>query len=363
MRIWPTSFGMIISYNVPGDLKGNRMITMLDVAKRAGVSKATVSRVLAGHSYVSKTARDKVMSAIDEMGYRPNLVARNLATNRSHSIGLMVPNTLYKGPYFSELMFQVATLTEQLGSQLMLADGKHNAQQERDAIHFLIDSRCDAVIIYPRYLSVDEIDDLIPTLSKPLIILNRQLKKFPQYSVCVDHEKDTFDAVNYLIQQGHRDIAFIKGMDGSHTGISRLKGFRAALAHHNIVQAESLILDGSWTSESGSEAAKLLLARQVTFSAIVASNDDMAIGAASALHQAGKRLPEEVSLLSFDDIPIASYFIPALTSVHVPMAEMVSSALMQLSQMLEGHDVTPLPLICGELKIRNSITPGPHIDE
>lgn len=336
------------------------MITMLDVAQRAGVSKATVSRVLAGHSYVSKTVRDKVMQAVDEMGYRPNLVARNLATNRSHSIGLMVPNTLYHGPFFSELMFQVATLTEQLGSQLVLADGKHNAQQERDAIHFLIDSRCDAVIIYPRYLSVEEIDALIPTLSKPLIILNRRLKKFPQYSVCADHEKDTCDAVNYLIRRGHRDIAFIKGMGSSHTGLSRLKGFQAAMTRHHLPMAPALILDGSWTMESGKRAAEELLARNVTFSAIVASNDDMAIGAASALHNAGRRIPQDVSLLSFDDIPMASYTIPALTSVHVPMAEMVSSALAQLTKMLDGEAVAALPLMCGELIHRQSVCDGPY---
>ncbi|ADU72809.1 LacI family DNA-binding transcriptional regulator [Pantoea sp. At-9b] len=336
------------------------MITMLDVAQRAGVSKATVSRVLAGHSYVSKTVRDKVMQAVDEMGYRPNLVARNLATNRSHSIGLMVPNTLYHGPFFSELMFQVATLTEQLGSQLVLADGKHNAQQERDAIHFLIDSRCDAVIIYPRYLSVEEIDALIPTLSKPLIILNRRLKKFPQYSVCADHEKDTCDAVNYLIRRGHRDIAFIKGMGSSHTGLSRLKGFQAAMTQNNLPMAPALMLDGCWTMESGKRAAEELLARNVTFSAIVASNDDMAIGAASALHNAGKRMPQDVSLLSFDDIPMASYTIPALTSVHVPMAEMVSNALAQLTKMLDGEEVAALPLMCGELIHRQSVCDGPY---
>lgn len=336
------------------------MITMLDVAQRAGVSKATVSRVLAGHNYVSKTVRDKVMQAVDEMGYRPNLVARNLATNRSHSIGLMVPNTLYHGPFFSELMFQVATLTEQLGSQLVLADGKHSAQQERDAIHFLIDSRCDAVIIYPRYLSVAEIDELIPTLSKPLIILNRRLKKFPQYSVCADHEKDTFDAVNYLIHRGHRDIAFIKGMGSSHTGLSRLKGFQAAMTLNNLPMASALMLDGSWTMESGKQAAEELLARNVTFSAIVASNDDMAIGAASALYNAGKRIPQDVSLLSFDDIPMASYTIPALTSVHVPMAEMVASALAQLTKMLDGEEVAALSLMCGELIHRQSVCDGPY---
>lgn len=338
------------------------MITMLDVAKRAGVSKATVSRVLSGQNYVSKTVRDRVMAAVEEMGYRPNLLARNLATNRSHSIGLMVPNTLYHGPFFSELLFQVATLTEQLGSQLVLADGKHNAEQERAAINFLVDSRCDAVIIYPRYLSVEDIDEMIPNIRKPLIVLNRRLNKFPQYSVCADHEKDTYDAVNYLIKSGHREIAFIKGMGSSHTGRSRLNGYLSALTKNQIEHHDSLILEGSWTNESGRRAAQELISRDVSFTAIVASNDDMAIGAANAIYSAGKQIPEDVSLLSFDDIPVASFFIPALTTVHVPVAEMVSSALMQLSQMLDGEQVETLPLMSGVLIKRQSVSNGPFFN-
>jgi LacI family asc operon transcriptional repressor len=132
------------------------------------------------------------------------------------------------------------------------------------------------------------------------------------------------------------------------------------MVNNKIAVAESLILDGRWTSESGSKAVDELLTREVTFSAIVASNDDMAIGAASALHNAGKRLPEDVSLLSFDDIPVSAYFIPSLTSVHVPMAEMVSNALLQLTRMLDGQEIMPIPLMRGELMIRNSIAQGPY---
>lgn len=338
------------------------MITMLDVARRAGVSKATVSRVLAGRGYVSKTVRDKVMSAVQEMGYRPNLLARNLATRRSQSIGLMVPNTLYNGPFFSELLYQVATLTEQLGSQLVLADGKHTADQERQAINFLIDSRCDALIIYPRSLSVKEIDELIPTISKPLLVLNRRLKKFPHYAVCADHEHDTFQAVNYLIEQGHRDIAFIKGLAGSHTGLSRLNGYLAALKQHDIAPQPKLMLEGGWTNESGRLAAVELLQHKISFSAIVASNDDMAIGAICALNAAGIKVPEHVSLLSFDDIPVAAFLTPALTTVRVPVDRMVSSAMMQLAKMLDGESVEPLALMPGELVKRRSVGNGPYVE-
>ena len=129
-------------------MKGNNnMTTMLEVAKRAGVSKATVSRVLSGNGYVSQETKDRVFQASEESGYRPNLLARNLATKRTQTLGLVVTNTLYHGVYFSELLFHAARMTEEKGRQLILADGKHSADEEREAIQYLLDMRCDAVII------------------------------------------------------------------------------------------------------------------------------------------------------------------------------------------------------------------------
>ncbi|CDK64592.1 AscBF operon repressor [Klebsiella pneumoniae IS10] len=124
------------------------MATMLEVAKRAGVSKATVSRVLSGNGYVSQETKDRVFKAVAESGYRPNLLARNLATKTTQTLGLVVTNTLYHGVYFSELLYHVARMTEDKGRQLILADGKHSAQEEREAIQYLLDLRCDAIIIY-----------------------------------------------------------------------------------------------------------------------------------------------------------------------------------------------------------------------
>lgn len=123
-------------------MKGNNnMTTMLEVAKRAGVSKATVSRVLSGNGYVSQETKDRVFQAIEESGYRPNLLARNLATKRTQTLGLVVTNTLYHGVYFSELLFHAARMTEEKGRQLILADGKHSADEEREAIQYLLDMR------------------------------------------------------------------------------------------------------------------------------------------------------------------------------------------------------------------------------
>lgn len=336
------------------------MITMLDVAKKAGVSKATVSRVLAGNSYVSKTTQDKVFKAIEETGYRLNLLARNLATSKSQNIGLVVTNTLYNGPYFSELLFQAATVTEQHGRQLILADGKHDARQERQAIEFLLDLRCDAIIIYPRFLNTAELDEIIEQTSKPIIVVNRQLQQHPQHCVFAAHEQNTFDAVNYLVAEGHRDIAFIAGSPGSPTGTSRLNGYRAALHSHHLPFDERLVAHGSWTPLSGFEAGQQLLQRAVEFTALVASNDDMAIGAARALYASGKRIPEDVSLLSFDDIPMASFFVPPLTTVHVPVGEMIKHTLEKLVLMLDGQPTATLPAFNGQLVLRDSVAAGPY---
>ncbi|WP_455817347.1 LacI family DNA-binding transcriptional regulator [Pseudomonas cerasi] len=337
------------------------MITMLDVAKKAGVSKATVSRVLAGNSYVSKTTQARVFKAIEETGYRPNLLARNLATNKSQNIGLVVTNTLYNGPYFSELLFQAATVTEQHGRQLLLADGKHDARQERQAIEFLLDLRCDAIIIYPRFLNTDELDEIIEQTRKPIIVVNRQLEKHPQHCVFAAHEQNTVDAVNYLVSQGHRDIAFICGADGSPTGISRLNGYRAALQSHHIAFNAKRVAQGSWTPQSGYDAGLELLAGGADFTALVASNDDMAIGAARALYAAGKRIPQDVSLLSFDDIAMASFFVPPLTTVHVPVGEMIRHTLEKLVLMLDGQTGEPLPAFNGKLIVRDSVAAGPYL--
>ena len=119
------------------------MTTMLEVAKRAGVSKATVSRVLSGNGYVSQETKDRVFQAVEESGYRPNLLARNLSAKSTQTLGLVVTNTLYHGIYFSELLFHAARMAEEKGRQLLLADGKHSAEEERQAIQYLLDLRCD----------------------------------------------------------------------------------------------------------------------------------------------------------------------------------------------------------------------------
>jgi len=336
------------------------MTTMLEVAKRAGVSKATVSRVLSGNGYVSQETKDRVFQAIDESGYRPNLLARNLATKRTQTLGLVVTNTLYHGVYFSELLFHAARMTEERGRQLILADGKHSAEEEREAIQYLLDMRCDAIIIYPRFLSVDEMDAIIQDHSQPVMVLNRRLRKNSSHCVWSDHIASSEAAVTQLIKLGHRDIAFITGSLDSPTGIERLSGYKAALAQHQIPRRESLIVEGKWNPASGAAGVSTLLARGETFSALVASNDDMAIGAIKQLHESGIATPAAVSVIGFDDVAIAPYIVPSLSSVRVPVTEMIKETISRLIFMLDGGDFTSQQNFAGELILRDSVVAGPH---
>ncbi|HDG1672434.1 TPA: LacI family DNA-binding transcriptional regulator [Kluyvera cryocrescens] len=336
------------------------MTTMLEVARRAGVSKATVSRVLSGNGYVSQETKDRVFLAIEESGYRPNLLARNLATKKTQTLGLVVTNTLYHGVYFSELLFHAASMTEAQGRQLILADGKHSAQEEREAIQYLLDLRCDGIIIYPRFLSVDEIDDIIQQQQQPVLVINRRLRRNSSHCVYCDQKSASQQAVEKLIARGHRDIAFITGSLDSPTGIERLSGYKDALTKHGIAIRDELIVEGKWTPATGAAGVDMLRERQVSFSALVASNDDMAVGAIKQLHAHGVSVPQQVSVIGFDDIALAPYMIPALSSVRIPVTEMIKETINRLIFMLDGGDFKYQQTFPGELIERDSIVSGPH---
>ena len=336
------------------------MTTMLEVARRAGVSKATVSRVLSGNGYVSQETKDRVFLAIEESGYRPNLLARNLATKKTQTLGLVVTNTLYHGVYFSELLFHAASMTEAQGRRLILADGKHSAQEEREAIQYLLDLRCDGIIIYPRFLSVDEIDDIIQQQQQPVLVINRRLRRNSSHCVYCDQKSASQQAVEKLIARGHRDIALITGSLDSPTGIERLSGYKDALTKHGIAVRDELIVEGKWIPATGAAGVDTLRERQVSFSALVASNDDMAVGAIKRLHAHGISVPQQVSVIGFDDIALAPYMIPALSSVRIPVTQMIKETINRLIFMLDGGDFKYQQTFPGELIERDSIVSGPH---
>ena len=335
------------------------MTTISEVAKRAGVSKATVSRVLSGKGYVGKEKREHVLQAIAETGYRPNLLARNLANKSTQTIGLVVTNTLYSGNIFSELMSHSARIMEQQNRQLILADGKHTAAEERAAIQFLLDLRCDGIIIYPRFLSIDELDAIISDHKQPILVINRRLRIHESFCVFSDQQAAGRLVVNHLLEQGHRDIAFITGSLDSPTSQERLSGYQAALSAAGIAPNPQLIVQGKWTAQSGMLAVKSLLAGGESFSAIVASNDEMAIGAIKQLTENNIAVPARVSVIGFDDIPLAPYVIPSLSSMKFPVTDMINETINRLVAMLDGGELMQRKPFIASLVSRDSVSVAP----
>lgn len=333
------------------------MVTMLDVAKRAGVSKATVSRVLNGKNIVRPEVTEAVFKAIEETGYRPNLLARQMATQKSSMIGLVITNALYNGPYFSEMVYRAAAFSEQHQHQLILADGKNSKESEQQAIRYLQDMKCAGIVVYPHYLGPESLMTIISNSSIPIVVVNRELAGHEQHSIIIDHVHSGALMTDYLLSQGHRDIAFITGRAESPSNLGRLAGYKQQLAHYQIASNEALLVEGDWTPDGGYKAAQQLLAQPTPFTAILAGNDDMAIGAMKALREAGYQLPEDVAIAGFDDITMGQYVSPSLTTIHVPIEKMMERAI---SQVMGSPATTEAHRIRGELIIRDSVNALPR---
>ncbi|MDU5502637.1 MAG: LacI family DNA-binding transcriptional regulator [Enterobacter sp.] len=297
------------------------MATMLDVSLRAGVSKATVSRVLNGTGQVKESTRQQVFAAMKELGYRPNFLARSLANQTSNSIGLVV--STFDGFYFGRLLQQASRQTETHGKQLIVTDGHDAPEQEEQAVH----------------MSEKAIVKLMNTVKTPLVVINREVSQAPDRCVFFEQQDAAFKAVDYLIGQGHREIACITVPIHTPTGKARLMGYRKALEKHGIRLDERRIKYGDAGMTRGYELCKELIADGVPFSALFACNDDMALGASKALHQAGLKIPQDISLFGFDDAPSAKWLEPALSSVYLPIDNMIVTAIDQAIRLARNQPV------------------------
>ena len=328
------------------------MVTMQDVAEKAGVSKSTVSRVLSGKVLLSQATRARVNAAIAELGFRPNTLAQALANQTSNTLGLVVSN--FEGPYFGRLLKTMAQQAELAGKQLMVTDGHDDPVREKAAVELLVDRCCDAIILYSRYMPEADLVQLVETLPVPLMVMNRPVPGYPERAVVFDQTGSVTSAMDYLLAQGHRRIACISGPQRTLTARARLMAWQQALAAADIDVPASWLAEGDNLVEGGYRACQQLLARGIDFTALFASNDDMAIGALRALREAGVEVPAQVSLFGFDDEPAAAYLSPALSTVHVPIEQMSELAVHQALRLAAGVPVEVLPPFCGQLRLRES---------
>ena len=223
----------------------------------------------------------------------------------------------------------------------------------------MLDLRCDAIILYPRFLSVDDRDHIIEQTHQPIRVVNRRLRKYHSHCVYCDHQRSALNASNVLIKRGHQRIAFITGSLDSPTALERLAGYKEALCQAGIATEPKLIVEGKWTPACGAKAVAQLLEQQIAFSALIASNVDMAVGALKQLSAAGLTVPERVSLLGFDDIPTAPFLLPALASAKAPVTDMIHAVINRLISMLDGGNMSPQKELVSVLRLRASVGLAP----
>ncbi|WP_428241907.1 LacI family DNA-binding transcriptional regulator [Gynuella sp.] len=328
------------------------MITIRDVSKYASVSVATVSRVINGSRWVSDETRKKVLAAMKELGYQPNSFARSLATNKSQTVGMVVGDL--SGPFFGEMMQSAEQVVRMADKHLIITSSHGTVESESEAIEFLLQRRVDVLILHLDAMPDDKLIELSEQLRIPVVIVNRLVPTMEEQCISIDNELGGYIATKHLLEQGHHSIACIAGPIYKSDSRSRLNGYRRALTEAGVDYKEHLIVESDYTEEGGKVAVKELQERNLSYSAIFAHNDHMAIGAMGWLKGKGVSVPNDVSIIGYDDIIMARYVEPSLTSVIIPVSEFGRQAgLMALQLSGEQQDDVVLRFK-PELVIRNS---------
>ena len=310
-----------------------KQITIREVAQAAGVSIATVSRILNGQGGVSPGLVEQVETAVKELKYQPNSVARALKVRESKSIGLLIPDI--ENPFFPALVRGVEDAAQIGGYALILCNTDGKQGEEEKYIRFLLSKQIDGIIFTGNFTAEDW-KKWLPVLNVPVVLLDRRVEGTSFSTVMVDNYLGAFMAVEHLIQQGNKKIALISGRALSANNGDRIKGYFAALKQYGLPQHPELMAEGQFSFESGYNAVDQLVNQGVDFDAVFACNDMMAIGAIERLIELGRRVPEDVAVVGFDNIRMAGWYKPALTTVDQPVYEMGQIAAQMLIEHMNG---------------------------
>ncbi len=324
-------------------------VTIHDIAREAGVSPSTVSRVLNGSAAVTAEKRDAVLAAVKRQQYRPNTFARSLKQGRTAAIGVL--NQSMGSPFYGEVMLGIEQGLTDSGYHAMVASGNWRVSDELQSLELLLSRRVDALIITSGTLPDDRVLEVAQSL--PVVMLGRMVPGLEQQCLAVQNEIGGYQATRYLISLGHRRIAHIVGNVLHYDAADRRDGYLRALHEADIPVDEELLLEGEYTELSGMLAMQRLLNSGALFTAVFSANDQMAYGARLALYRQGIRVPDDVSLVGFDNLLSSAYTTPPLTTVRQPTLDMGLAAARMVLALLDDDIPTP-EVFTPELVIRES---------
>jgi LacI family transcriptional regulator len=315
------------------------MATIYEVSKLAGVSLATVSRVINKNSRVSDKTRQKVEQAMKELGYRPNSIAQSLASNSTNSVGILVSEL--HGSFFGEMMAGIEAELRAAGKHVIITTGHSEEEKEKDGIEFLISRNCDAIILHVEAVT----DDYLINLSKgkiPVYLMSRLVDGLKQSCISLDNELGGYLATQAVIEQGHKDIAYIAGPKLKADSTDRFAGHMRALSEYNIAVNEELYFEGDFRETGGSDGLKQFLDNKQIFTALVCGNDEMASGAITYAREQGLSLPKDLSIIGFDNINFARHTYPKLTTIENPVNLMGHMAAKLVLKNVYGRKAIPI---------------------
>ncbi|KKC39734.1 hypothetical protein WH87_06225 [Devosia epidermidihirudinis] len=333
------------------------MANLSEVAAEAGVSPTTVSRYLNHRIELPQATRERIDTAIAKLDYRPNLLARRLSTGKAEAISLLTPDIA--NPFFAELAAAVEREARAHGYAVYISSTSGDPKNEIDALQRLSDSHVDGLIMMTNQVDDGTLAQLLAT-RKNVVVLDEDIAGISVPRVFVDNAAGVYDATRHLIEAGHRDIALIGGPRQVMSVIERLEGFNRATREAGIAVPAGWVMLGEYTSAYGELAASQLLDGPRRPTAIVACSDYIAIGAIKAVRARKLRIPNDLSLVSFDDMAFAELVDPPLTTVRQPVAEMGTLAVQHLLALINGGEAPPLETrLPVHLVKRDSVAPPP----
>lgn len=335
--------------------KKNSKVTILDVARESGVSYSTVSRVLNDFDFVKGSTREKVLAAAERLGYVANIQARSLAGGRTQIIGVLVPG-LDNG-YISEIVSGIDQELARSDYDLMLYTTHRFQGKESLYVKTIANGLVDGLLLLVPHNAQNYLQAL-PTQNFPYVLIDQLDTKYNGSSVDATNWQGAYDAISHLIKLGHRRIGLITGHLQLNSARERLDGYRAALQYHQIPYDDSLIAEGDYTTQGGYEGTRQLMKLAQPPTAIFASNDLSAFGVLDAIHETGLSIPDDVSVVGFDDIPLASLTYPKLTTVRQPLVQIGQVAVRLLLERLEEPENEARRVtLATEMVIRDSCAP------
>lgn len=316
--------------------------TITDVAQRAGVGASTVSRVISGDGYVAPATRQRVLDSAKELGYVSNRVARSLRTRSTRTLGLLIADV--ENPFYAVIAKNVESAAKAAGYHVMLCNDNDNAVEEREYLGILEGLGVDGLILTPTARNRANLDRLWEK-GLSIVQIDRKVPGLRVDTVLADNEGGAAAAVDHLVGHGHREIGIIAGPGDVMTGRRRLNGFRSAMKRHGLSVPETRIQRGSFHRDHAVQSARELLERPDRPSAIFAANNILAEGCIVAAENLGLRIPDDVSLVAFDDMPWMTLMSPKITALRQPVADMARAATDLVLQRLQDSSREPTTVV------------------